>query len=590
MCGIVGYFGSDKARQYLLEGLERLEYRGYDSAGISILDHEKNRFVSVKTVGRVETLKKRTSHLKEAMLGMGHTRWATHGGVSETNAHPHYAYNGRFIVVHNGVIDNYKTLKADHLKGIDVVNDTNTEVIASLLARFAEKMTVEDAIKQTLDLLEGSFALLILDQDHPSVLYGAKNKSPLILATSNGDWYIASDLLALPSNTERFHVMSDHTWFKLENKTLTSYQAHGATIDFDFEAFKDLGPLAERGEHAHFMLKEMLEQPQILETLVAHHQSHGFDEALVTALKEASSLEIIAAGTSWHAGLVGKHLLEKTLMKPVNVHIASEFAYHPPFVSEHPLFIFISQSGETADLIACHPYIKTKEAPLLTITNVPTSSLSRMADYVLDLKAGPEIAVASTKAYTAQITMIALLCAHITHDQALSNDILTIASSMREFLQDHIKIQPLVKELLTNHHAFYMGRGLDYLTGLEAALKLKEISYIQTEGFAAGELKHGTIALIEEDTPIIALIGEASTSALTRNNIHEVEARGAKALVISFKSLSEPTDAIIFEDVNPMLSPLLLVVPTQLIAYYAALMRGLDIDKPRNLAKSVTVE
>ena len=590
MCGIVGYIGHEKALQNVILGLEKLEYRGYDSAGISVLDQENNRFVTIKTTGRVETLKKRSAHVAETTLGIGHTRWATHGGVSEVNAHPHIAYNGRFILVHNGVIDNYKALKSDYLKGIEILSDTDTEVIASLIAHFAQHEPTEVAIEKTLRLLEGSFALLIIDQDQPHRLYGAKNKSPLIVAKNDSEWFLASDLLALPNETESFHVMDDHTWFQIHDHQLYLYQFNGKPIDPNFETFRHLGDQAQRGDHAHFMLKEIHEQPAIIEALTQRYQSEAFDPKLLETLKTASSIEIIAAGTSWHAGLVAKTLFEGALSLPVHVHIASEFAYHPPHLSSQPCFIFISQSGETADLIACHALIKNKQAPLVTLTNVPTSTLARAADFVCDLEAGPEIAVASTKAYTAQLTMIVLLVAQLTQSKSLYADLLTCAAQLKTFLNQPSLLQPMVQKTLIKNNAFYMGRGLDYLTGLEAALKLKEISYIQTEGFAAGELKHGTIALIEDKTPVIALISDPKTSALTRNNIHEVEARGAHTLVIALASLAEEKDAIILPDVNPLLAPIFMVVPTQLIAYYAALLRGLDIDKPRNLAKSVTVE
>ena len=590
MCGIVGYFGQKKALQNVLSGLERLEYRGYDSAGISVLDQEKQRFVTIKTTGRVETLIKRSAHVAETTLGIGHTRWATHGGVSEVNAHPHVAYNGRFILVHNGVIDNYKALKSDHLKGVEMLSDTDTEVIASLIAHFAQQHPTEVAIEKTLKLLEGSFALLIIDQDHPHRLYGAKNKSPLIMAKNDQEWFLASDLLALPDATDVFHVMEDHTWFQIHDRQLHLYHFNGQPIDANFETFQHLGDQAQRGEYAHFMLKEIYEQPAIIEALTRTYQAQSFDPKLLETLTSSTSLEIIAAGTSWHAALVAKPLFENALKIPVHVHIASEFAYHPPHLSSKPCFIFISQSGETADLMACHRIIKLHQAPLVTLTNVPTSSLARAADFVCDLQAGPEIAVASTKAYTAQLTMIVLLVAQLTQSPTLYDDLLDCASKLKTFLDNPAVLQPMVQRTLIKNNAFYMGRGLDYLTGLEAALKLKEISYIQTEGFAAGELKHGTIALIEENTPVIALISDAHTSALTRNNIHEVEARGAHTLVIALESLAEEKDAIIMPDVNPLLAPILMVVPTQIIAYYAALLRGLDIDKPRNLAKSVTVE
>jgi glutamine---fructose-6-phosphate transaminase (isomerizing) len=588
MCGIVGFIGQDKSKETLIEGLKRLEYRGYDSAGIALLD--RSNFLIKKTIGRVGQLEIESSELLDTKIGIAHTRWATHGGVTVKNAHPHTSKSGRFTIVHNGVVDNYKSLIGDYLKDIQLGSETDTEVIVELIDLFSKETVIENAISLTLKSLEGSYALVILDNENPEQIIIAKNKSPLILGKNHQSIMVASDVLALAGFVDKIHVLDDETFFIVNKRATQGFNLNLDKIQPSFEAF-DVDPVAAtRGDFPHYMLKEIHEQPTVIERLLLDAKTKPKDQKLIQLFKDITSIEIIAAGTSYHAGLMGKRFFEESLSIQTNVHVASEFAYYTPTLSEKPLFMFISQSGETADLIACLPIIKNSKRNLITITNVLTSRLAKEANITLDVMAGPEIAVASTKAFTAQVAKIALLIDEIkgTHE---SYDALTsIQAEMSLFLSHHDKIKTLVSEHLIKHHAFYIGRGLDYYLALEASLKLKEISYIQSEAFPAGELKHGTIALIEDKTPVIAILSEKKTSSLTRANIEEVKARGANSLVITIDSLAEKDDDIILKDVHPLLNSLLCCIPTQLIAYYAALIRGHDIDKPRNLAKSVTVE
>lgn len=588
MCGIVGFIGHDKSKETLIEGLKRLEYRGYDSAGIALLD--RSNFLIKKTIGRVEQLEIESSELLDTKIGIAHTRWATHGGVTVKNAHPHTSKSGRFTIVHNGVVDNYKSLIGDYLKDIKLGSETDTEVIVELIDLFSKETFIENAISLTLKSLEGSYALVILDNENPEQIIIAKNKSPLILGNNHQSIMVASDVLALAGFVDKIHVLDDETFFIVNKRATQGFNLNLDKIQPIFEAF-DVDPVAAtRGDFPHYMLKEIHEQPTVIERLLLDAKTKPKDQKLIQLFKDITSIEIIAAGTSYHAGLMGKRFFEESLSIQTNVHVASEFAYYTPTLSEKPLFMFISQSGETADLIACLPIIKHSKRNLITITNVLTSRLAKEANITLDVMAGPEIAVASTKAFTAQVAKIALLIDEIKGTRESYDALTSIQAEMTLFLSHHDKIKTLVSEHLIKHHAFYIGRGLDYYLALEASLKLKEISYIQSEAFPAGELKHGTIALIEDKTPVIAILSEKRTAGLTRANIEEVKARGAKSLVITIDSLGENDDDIILKDIHPLLNSLLCCIPTQLIAYYAALIRGHDIDKPRNLAKSVTVE
>jgi glucosamine--fructose-6-phosphate aminotransferase (isomerizing) len=592
MCGIVGYVGKKNAKHIVLEGLQKLEYRGYDSAGMSLFNTYQSRFDVFKETGRVQTLK---ATIKESFLspcGIGHTRWATHGKVTKENAHPHVSKSGRFIIVHNGVIENSDALYQQYLPDYELKSETDTEIIAHLIETFSKQLTVDNAIVTTLKLLHGSYAILVLDNEDPSLIYAAKQKSPLLVGISDEGTTIASDVLALAGYSDYYVPLVDETFVVCQEDGARFFNFELESIDVDYLIVEKDVLNSDLGPHDHYMMKEIEEQPHVIRSLLGHYisssESH-IDPKIIEDIKASDRIYMIAAGTSMHAGMLGKRMFESLAHKPVEVHIASEFAYHMPLLTERPYFILISQSGETADLRAAFKSIEHLNRPVLTITNVKTSTLAREATYYLDVLAGPEIAVASTKAYVAQATMLLILAHQLSdHSFDIYKALSTLAAHMDSFIANNT-MREVARDYLHKRHCFYIGRGPDYDLALEAALKLKEISYIQTEGFAAGELKHGTIALIEEDTPVIALISDPARNEQTRSNLREVDARGAKTLVITLASLAKPND-IALGDVDPLVAPLLLVVPTQLLSYYAALERGFDIDKPRNLAKSVTVE
>jgi glucosamine--fructose-6-phosphate aminotransferase (isomerizing) len=594
VCGIVGFIGQKDVKNVLLTGLETLEYRGYDSAGVAI--YTNNEVIVYKDKGRI-------SHLRQVIgedastMGIGHTRWATHGVPNQVNSHPHTSQDGRFTLVHNGVIENDDALRCKYFAELKFKSETDTELVVELLSYYVNKYTqVDVAIRHMMNRLKGSFALAILDRDNPDVFYVVKNKSPLLIGIGDGFNMVGSDAMAMLRETNKFFELNDKEYAIISRDKVEIFEITGAIIKRDyFESSIDPNDI-EKGTYKHFMLKEIDEQPFVIRRILEEYQlnSHLYiDENILSLVRSADRIFIIAAGTSFHAGLIGKQLFEKLTNIPVEVYISSEFVYNTPILSISPLFIFISQSGETADSRAALVKIKSLGYKALTITNVKGSTLSREADYTLLLHAGPEIAVASTKAYTAQIAVLSIL-AYLTNPNNtfdLQHE-LSIVSSVLETLCDQKEVvEECARELLpTTRNCFYIGRHMDYFVALEAALKLKEISYIQTEGFAAGELKHGTIALIEKNTPVIAIISQENINLNTRSNVKEVKARGANTLVISLKSVSADGDQIVIDDVHPLLTPLVTIVPIQLMAYYAALHRNLDIDKPRNLAKSVTVE
>ncbi|MBN2604952.1 MAG: glutamine--fructose-6-phosphate transaminase (isomerizing) [Bacilli bacterium] len=594
MCGIVGYIGKEGAREIILRGLTRLEYRGYDSAGIALFNNEEKTFNIYKDMGRVAHLESITDFSYPSKIGIGHTRWATHGRPNQVNSHPHQSGNHRFFIVHNGVIDNYKELKSDYLEFNTFDSDTDTEVIAHLIEKFSNEMSVNEAIRKTMSLLEGSYALAIMDTENSEQLYACKNKSPLLIGIGENGIIISSDLMALVGYSTKYIPLQDKSFVEISGNQYVIYDVIGKQMEHDIKTIDIDYFNIEKGEYAHFMLKEINEQPSVIRTIISKY----FDEDKVTlngeikkALSVSDRLYIVAAGTSLNAGYIGKEMFEKMAGIPTEVHIASEFAYNMPILSSNPLFIFISQSGETADLRAALVNVKAKGYRSLTLTNVKTSTLAREADYYVELHAGPEIAVASTKAYTANLAVLAILAYGLSNQSFdLRNELSKVAISIENIIDKHEYIESLVKESLTKRNCFYIGRGIDYYACLEASLKLKEISYIQTEGFAAGELKHGTIALIEEGTPVIAIISQRKTSKNTRSNLNEVKSRGANTFVISTRGVHEHGDQIVLDDVYELFSPILTIIPAQFIAYYAALHRGYDIDKPRNLAKSVTVE
>ena len=599
MCGIVGYNGSLDAKEILLKGLEKLEYRGYDSAGIAV--HNEEGITIFKEKGRIADLRNAVDGDVEAHIGIGHTRWATHGVPNKLNAHPHQSESGRFTLVHNGVIENYHLLKKAYLKGVQVQSETDTEVIVQLVDLFSQEgLSTVEAFRKTLGLVHGSYALALLDNEDAETIYVAKNKSPLLVGVGEDFNVVASDAMAMLQVTDQFIELHDKEIVIVKKDSVEITTLDGRKIERQpFTAELDASDI-EKGTYPHYMLKEMDEQPGVVRKIIQAYDRNGelaIDEDILDAVTAADRIYIIAAGTSYHAGLVGKQYFEKIAGIPVEVHISSEFGYNMPILSEKPLFIFISQSGETADSRQVLVKITELGHPTLTVTNVPGSTLSREADYTLLLHAGPEIAVASTKAYVAQIAVLSIaayvagkaLGRNIDFDlkqelAIVANGIQSIVDSkevMEEIAEDYLKIA---------RNAFFIGRNVDFCVSLEGALKLKEISYIQAEGFAGGELKHGTIALIEEGTPVFALVTQEQVALNIRGNVKEVVARGANACIIAMEGLEEDGDTLIIPRVHPLLTPLVSVVPLQLISYYAALHRRCDVDKPRNLAKSVTVE
>ncbi|AYA74160.1 glutamine--fructose-6-phosphate transaminase (isomerizing) [Bacillus sp. Y1] len=600
MCGIVGYIGNNDSKEILLKGLEKLEYRGYDSAGIAVMNDQGVHVFKEK--GRIADLREIVDLGVMANTGIGHTRWATHGVPSKVNAHPHQSSTTRLTLVHNGVIENYDLLKKEYLQNVHFESDTDTEVIVQLIDLFvSEGIEVEAAFRKTLKLLKGSYALALLDSQNNETIFVAKNKSPLLVGLGDGFNVVASDAMAMLQVTNQYVELMDKEVVIVTKDEVTIQNLEGETITrAPYTAELDASDI-EKGTYPHYMLKEIDEQPAVIRKIIQQYQNESgqlvIDQDIVDAVDQSDRVYIIAAGTSYHAGLVGKQLIEKIAQIPVEVHIASEFAYNTPLLSANPLFIFISQSGETADSRQVLVHVKKLGYKTLTVTNVPGSTLSREADYTLLLHAGPEIAVASTKAYTAQIAVLSILSEVIAKKRGLEvnfdliHELGIVANAIEVLCDSKDEFEAIAREYLsTTRNAFFIGRGIDFYVVLEASLKLKEISYIQAEGFAGGELKHGTIALIEDGTPIIALATQESVNLSIRGNVKEVVARGANPCIISMKGLEMEEDRFVIPEVHEILTPLVSVIPTQLIAYYAALHRECDVDKPRNLAKSVTVE
>lgn len=602
MCGIVGVVGNTNATDILIQGLEKLEYRGYDSAGVFLASEGKSQLV--KAVGRIAELSAKAAGV-EGTAGIGHTRWATHGKPTEDNAHPHRSETGRFVLVHNGVIENYLEIKEEYLAGHHFKGQTDTEIAAHLIGKFAEEegLSTLEAFKKALHIIRGAYAFALMDAEDPSTIYVAKNKSPLLIGLGDGYNMVCSDAMAMIRETNQYMEIHDQELVivKADSVEVQDYDGHVQERD-SYTAELDLSDIG-KGTYPYYMLKEIDEQPTVMRKLIQAYTNESgqvvVDPAIIKAVQEADRIYILAAGTSYHAGFASKKMLEELTDTPVELGISSEWGYGMPLLSKKPLFIFISQSGETAD--SRQVLVKANEMgiPSLTVTNVPGSTLSREADMTMLLHAGPEIAVASTKAYTAQIAALAFLAKAVGEANGnekakafdLVHELSIVAQSIESTLSEKEVIDEKVRGLLeTTRNAFYIGRGQDYFVAMEASLKLKEISYIQCEGFAAGELKHGTIALIEEGTPVIALLSDPVLASHTRGNIQEVAARGAHVLTIAEENVAKETDDLVLTAVHPYLSPISMVVPTQLIAYFATLHRGLDVDKPRNLAKSVTVE
>lgn len=600
MCGIVGIVGKSNAEQVILNGLERLEYRGYDSAGLYVADRTSGHLV--KAQGRIKNLEDKVTPEVTGTIGIGHTRWATHGKPSEKNAHPHTSSNQELVLVHNGVIENFEELHQNYLNDHHFEGQTDTEIIVHLIEVLKKDLSTKEAFKKALSLIRGSYAFALVDKNDPETIYVAKNKSPLLIGLGDGFNVICSDALAMLDQTTHFVEIEDGEMVTVTAETIEIEDLKGNLVYREsYEAQLDLTDI-EKGTYPYYMLKEIDEQPAVMRRLIQEYQGTGevtIDDALKDQMIASDRIYIVACGTSNHAGWAAKAILESLTQIPVEVHLSSEFGYNMPLLSAKPFFIFLSQSGETADSRQVLVKINQMNLPSLTITNVAGSTLSREADHTLLLHAGPEIAVASTKAYTAQIAVLTLLAKAIgdakgigaAQDFDVFHELSIVASAMETLVDEKAVISQLAEDYLSvSRNAFYIGRSNDYYVSMEAALKLKEISYIQAEGFAAGELKHGTIALIEEGTPVIGIITEEVTGSHTRGNLKEVESRGAHTLVIVSQELAKATDHIVLPSVHPLVTSLVAVIPTQLLAYFATLQRGYDVDKPRNLAKSVTVE
>ncbi|CAK7034809.1 glutamine--fructose-6-phosphate transaminase (isomerizing) [Tissierella carlieri] len=608
MCGIVGYVGNKNAQEVILQGLEKLEYRGYDSSGIAVNGNEHIEYKKLK--GRLSVLE---NYLKEKPLvgnvGIGHTRWATHGAPSDVNSHPHLNEQETIAVVHNGIIENYSVLKEELIKkGYKFKSQTDTEVVVHLLDSLYDGDLLSTVFKAT-ERLRGAYALGVISSDNPDELVAVRKESPLVVGVGNDESFIASDIPALLKytkdvyfleNGEIVHLTKDKV--KIYDKDKNEVEREMFTVDWDIEA-------ASKGGYDHFMLKEIYEQPKaIRETLLRRLDDNGrivLDDINVTKedLDKISKIYIVACGTAYHAGLVGRYAIERFAKIPVEPDVASEFRYREPFIDENTLLIAVSQSGETADTLAAIREAKSKGARILSITNVVGSSVARESDDVFYTWAGPEIAVASTKAYTTQLVALYMVALHMANiKKSISEDyyfeiiekMKALPDKVEEIFQKSDEIKKIAGIIKDKNSAFYIGRGLDYQTSMEGALKLKEISYIHTEAFAAGELKHGTIALIEKETPVIAVASQDYLYEKMVSNIQEVKARGAYTIAIVKEGLDESLnhadETIYIPEVDNILAPVLTVVPTQLLAYYTSVIKGNDVDKPRNLAKSVTVE
>lgn len=604
MCGIVGVVGNRNATDILMQGLEKLEYRGYDSAGIFVANGDKSSLV--KSVGRIADLRSKIGIDVAGSTGIGHTRWATHGQATVENAHPHTSASSRFVLVHNGVIENYLQMKEEYLAGHEFKGQTDTEIAVHLIGKFVEEdgLSVLEAFKNALSIIEGSYAFALIDTEDADTIYVAKNKSPLLIGLGEGYNMVCSDAMAMIRETSQFMEIHDKELVILTKDSVTVLDYDGNQLERDsYTAELDLSDIG-KGTYPFYMLKEIDEQPTVMRKLISTYSDESgkmaIDPAIVKTVQEADRIYILAAGTSYNAGFASKAMIEQLTDTPVELGVASEWGYNMPLLSQKPMFILLSQSGETADSRQVLVKANQMGIPSLTVTNVPGSTLSREATYTMLLHAGPEIAVASTKAYTAQVAALAFLSKVVGEangkKEALEFDLVhelsLVAQSIEATLSEKDFIASKVEKLLaTTRNAFYIGRGNDYYVAMEASLKLKEISYIQCEGFAAGELKHGTISLIEDGTPVIGLISSSElVAAHTRGNIQEVAARGASVLTVVEEGLDREGDDIVVNKVHPYLATIGMVIPTQLIAYYASLQRGLDVDKPRNLAKAVTVE
>ena len=611
MCGIVGYIGAQQAQDILLDGLSRLEYRGYDSAGIAVMDGGVIRLSKAK--GRLANLAARVaSNPLPGTIGIGHTRWATHGEPNDINAHPHTDMKGHIAVVHNGIIENYGPLKADLLaKGVTFESETDTEVLVKLIDYFCcaqPKQSPLAALREALAMVRGSYALGVLFRDEPDTIYAVKKESPLIVGWGEGENFVASDIPALLKYTRRYSVLEEGDMAVVKADGIRFYDAFGKpverevlTADWDEEA-------AEKGGYPHFMLKEIHEQPAAITATVSPRVENGMPDLRIPELSDEKlrsirKIHLVACGTAMHAGMVGKTAIERLARVPAEVDIASEFRYRDPILDPDDLVIIISQSGETSDTLAALRLAKSRSVPVLAVVNVVGSSIARAADYVLYTYAGPEIAVASTKAYMVQLCTLYLFAFRLAYARGrlseaetrrLTAELLRAGEVIQPRLADCEQIKYLASRFVNTQSCFFIGRGFDYALSLEGSLKLKEISYVHSDAYAAGELKHGTISLITDGVPVIALATQKQVYEKTISNAKETKSRGARVILFTTKDAVVPegvADYVVrLDDYDELLMPLQLIVPLQLFAYYMAVLRGCDVDKPRNLAKSVTVE
>jgi glucosamine--fructose-6-phosphate aminotransferase (isomerizing) len=607
MCGIVGYIGEQDATSILVEGLKKLEYRGYDSAGVALYDQEEINVV--KKVGKLDELEELVAEKEpHGNVGIGHTRWATHGKPSTPNSHPHKSNNGNFVVVHNGIIENYTDLK-DELQeeGYKFASETDTEVIPNLIQEYYQG-DLEATIRKVVDKLEGSYALAVFSQEEPDKIITVRQDSPLIVGLGDGEYFVGSDIPALLEHTDEVYILDDGEMAVITKDGVELSTIEGAAIDKDiFEVDWDPG-MAEKAGYDHFMLKEIHEQPETISRCIAGRLNEAdvhLDDVNLTAeeLEDYNKVYIVACGTAYNSGLVGKFAIEKLARIPVEVAVASEFRYRNPIVDENTLVIVVSQSGETADTLAAVREAQDKGARVLGICNVVGSTIAREADDVIYIHAGPEIAVASTKAYIGMITVFYMLAIYFARHKDLLDDEASkkLVSDLKQIpgqVQDVIsnceaKIENLAAGYAEHDNAFFIGRSVDDAIVQEGALKLKEISYIHAESYPAGELKHGTLALVEEGVPVVALATQPSVLDKTLSNVKEVKARGGvvTGVVVGEEREIEDLDyRFEIPETSELLTGLLSVVPLQLLAYYVAVERGCDVDQPRNLAKSVTVE
>ena len=595
MCGIVGSIGYDETREYLIEGLKTLDYRGYDSAGIAIASSEGVKVF--KSVGSVEHLESTLPSSLKGTLGIGHTRWATHGRPSNLNSHPHVSLHGHITLVHNGVIENFKDIRElVSSKGYTFYSETDSEIVADLLEiHYLEHHDLLEAMRITLGELSGSFAIVAMLEGESDRLYYMKRSSPLLIGKGEGYCLLASDASPMLRYTKKFIDIDDNQYGYVTSTWAYVYDKDGNLCHVDYSEKNPELLQKDLAGYPHFMLKEIEEIESVVRRLALTYtdgDDYCFDKKMIEAMKQSDYILFLACGTSYHASLVGVRYLESHGIS-ASCYIASEWAYYPKIHGKKPFVILISQSGETADLIHCFRTVKEKHLPSAIITNTKGSTLERSCDYSILLNAGLEVAVASTKAYSAQVTALALLDAALAGEKASQickgiEDCCSVISMIRQTKKEQIK--QIAREIAPSQHLFYLGRGYDYDMSREASLKLKEISYIHSECFAGGELKHGPIALIEPGIPSIIFITDPITAPSMRNNIEEVQSRGGSIYVISTESLSRKGDAIVVKDYPPKLSSIAISTIAFYLAYYATLEKGYDVDKPRNLAKSVTVE